>query len=54
MLWKRTRHVEIECVRHARNYRPLCQSEKATTFGAELVYEKGSFLLPVDSKEEEE
>jgi hypothetical protein len=55
LIWKRTRNIALDKVQHARHYSPSVHSNNQTeTFGAEVVYVNGSFVLPADTEAEEE
>jgi CheY-like chemotaxis protein len=54
LFWKRTRNVELNRVQRARGHIPAMQNKNTVgSYGAELVYERGSFVLDADSEEEE-
>lgn len=56
LLWSRTRSVTRNRVQQARAYTPAVTSKRSVNtpwLGVEVVYEKGSFVLPADSEAEQ-
>jgi hypothetical protein len=54
LTWSRTRWVELDKVQHAKPYLPPLQNNnRRIPRGVEVVYQSGSFVLPVDSEDEE-
>lgn len=53
LAWSRSRWVEFDRVQHARRYDPQVKTEGRRAHGVEIVYRAGSFVLSVDSEEEE-
>lgn len=51
-VWSRTRHIELDRVQRARPFKAQVQGDMVQQSGIEIVYEKGSFMLPADSDEE--
>jgi hypothetical protein len=51
--WARATRVERAKVQRARPYDAPAQNNGARAYGAEIVYEKGSFVVPADSQDEE-
>jgi hypothetical protein len=54
VVWSRSRWVDIDQVQHARSYDPGVKAERARLHAVEVVYQRGSFVLPADSKAEEQ
>jgi hypothetical protein len=57
LLWSRTRSVARDRVQQARPYTPAVNSNRSAntpSFGVEVVYEKGSFVLAAESEPEQE
>jgi hypothetical protein len=51
--WSQSRWIEIDRVQHARHYDPQVKNEQMRSYAVEIVYRAASFVLPVDSEEEE-
>lgn len=50
LLYTRRRRIERSHVQCARRYRPKVESQNTTYYGAEIVFEKGSYVLPADEE----
>jgi hypothetical protein len=54
LVWSRSRSVEFEQVQRAQSYDPQVKTEGERPHAVEVVYFGGSFVLPADSKAEEQ
>ncbi len=52
LLYSRWRAIERSQVQCARQHVPKVQSQNTSNYGAEIIFEKGSFVLPVDDEVE--
>lgn len=55
LLYSRNRTIDRSLVQRARPYAPKIQNESGnvqSSFGAEIVFEKGSFVVPADDSDE--
>ncbi len=53
LTWRRSRWIALDRVQHARPYDPKVKGSGTSPHGVEIVYRAGSFVLAVDSEEEE-
>jgi hypothetical protein len=51
--WSRSRRIGRDQVQYARPYRPVMKDSVKRQYGVEIIHERGSFVLPADTEDEE-